>query len=182
MKNNYILHINLRGDQYDRMAADPSPKGYTGRALSPHNLKLILADGKGRKLPDEQLLKLAASPADTNEGIQAGTLIPRTRRIIFHRGYTRIQTEALLTGLRAGPADTVSGGAICIRFVKDPGQHPDTGYRDRHGLPIHPGDRLLHVPGQQKAREVVRLGDGWGLAPGDYDLSILKTEMLQIVF
>jgi hypothetical protein len=97
------IHINLTNEDYQALLA--GNLHWVERQANAQRIQTVLLfapEGRHRKprrIGATAAASLAENPKALADAIQEGRLIPRGRRVIFHKGYSTVKTEATLTGL-----------------------------------------------------------------------------------
>lgn len=97
------IHINLTNEDYQALLAGNLP--WVERQANAQRIQTVLLfapEGRHHKphrIPAAQAAALAANPQALADALQAGRLIPRGRKVVFHKGYSTITKEVSLTGL-----------------------------------------------------------------------------------
>lgn len=140
------IHINLTSEDYQALLAGNLP--WVERQANAQRIQTVLLyapEGrhhKPRKIGATAAASLAEHPKALANAIQEGRLIPRGRRVIFHKGYSTIKTEATLTGLGILIHELA---VFHLSITTDP--RSKTDHADLRGVEVLAGDTLVDTNG-----------------------------------
>lgn len=140
------IHINLTSEDY--AALMDGQLHWVDRAANTQRIQTVFLsapDGrhhKPRRIPAAQAAALAADPQALQDAYQAGRLIPRGRKVVFHKGYSTITKEVSLTGL-----GLLLGGNPVIHLEVADHVLRSAGTTDARGVEVLSGDTLADNDG-----------------------------------
>lgn len=148
------IHINLTNEDFAGLTGGELP--WVERLANPQRIQTVFLYApdanhrKPRRIPAAQAAALATDPQALADALQAGRLIPRGRKVVFHKGYSTITCEVSLQGLGVLLSD-----AAVIHLEVSTQTLRSTEVRDARGVEVLDGDTLVDTDGNTIGEVIV---------------------------
>lgn len=148
------IHINLTNEDFAALTGGKLP--WVERLANPQRIQTVFLyapDGnhrKPRRISAAAASALGGDPQALARALSDGLLIPRGRKVVFHKGYSTITCEVSLQGLGVLLSD-----AAVIHLEVSTQTLRSTEVRDARGVEVLDGDTLVDTDGNTIGEVIV---------------------------